>query len=370
VQTFDYVAFDGTGARVAGRLRAGGELDLDRLLEARGLTLTRFRVASRRQRARGSLEGLARRLERPAARRAVEGLIADLRAGNSLSTAMDRRPRTFPAAYRASIRAAEASGELDSVLRRLARNLTWAVALRATTTRALIYPALLVAALTGLVVVLLTFVLPRVVGLFPGGRADLPGETRAVLAVSELLTQNAVGLFGCAALVVLGAWWARRYDGWRIGSSDALLRVPRLGSLVRRLATSRFASTASLLHAAGCDVRTMLRVAGQTCGHAGLAAAFARCADAVRRGRTITGALEDERRMDPLLVQLVEVGEATGSLEHCLDRLVEHYDEEVPRAVERFLAWFEPLLLLVFGGLVLFVLLAATLPLFSLYDAV
>ena len=398
MEAFDWVALDASGLRVEGRMRAAGELDLDRKLETRGLTLTRCRRAKGGARSMGrtgslarserihlttqlatmvsagirvvdALESLAARLERPAARRLVEVVVGDLRRGRSLSQAMARHPRAFPPEYCASIRAAEASGELSPVLERLGSHLSWMAGLRATTIQALIYPALLCLALSVLITVLMTFVIPNVVGLFPAGRADLPQETRVVLALSDFLVEQGLVLVLAAGALALACVALRRRPTGRAWLDNALLAIPRFGGVVRQVATTRFAATASLLQAAGCDVSTVLGTAGAACGHAGLAAAFERCAERTRQGSTITAGLEREGSMDPLLLQLVSVGEATGSLERTLSRLVEHYDEDTPRVVQRFLALFEPCLLLLFGGVVAFVLMAAMLPMFSLYEA-
>ncbi|NUP97311.1 MAG: type II secretion system F family protein, partial [Planctomycetaceae bacterium] len=140
------------------------------------------------------------------------------------------------------------------------------------------------------------------------------------------------------------------------------------GKVARQLATSRFSATAGLLQSAGCDVFTVLHVAGSTCGNASMGAAFERVCERVRRGQTITQALEHEPGMDPMLVQMVAVGEKSGELDHCLERLAAYYDEEVPRIVRRFLALLEPTLLVGAGVIVGFILLAALAPIFKLYE--
>lgn len=390
--TFDYVARDLDGGEVAGRQRADDALGLDRALERRGLTLIACTESRRPQRAGGlrrrelvqltaqlatmiaagvrvvdALDELAQRQTRPAARRLVAGLARELRSGRSLSQALDRSPHAFPDDYRASVRAAEASGALAEVLRRLARHLRWSAGLRATAVQASVYPLILMAASTLLVLVLLTFVIPRIVGLFPGEHHELPAETRFVLGVSELLVRNAPWLALAAGALVAGLSVLRARPAGRARLGRLWLRAPWIGALVRQLGASRFAATASLLHRAGCDVYTVLRVAGQSCGNAGLASSFGRVADLVRRGRTISQGLAAEPDVDPLLVQLVGVGESTGALEHCLERAVEHYDEELPRAVKRTVSIVEPLLLLVVGAVVALILMAAVLPLFEVY---
>jgi general secretion pathway protein F len=395
VKSFEYIALGADGRSVSGREFAESEIGLDRELERRGLTLTSARaVASERLSARArlaredlhalttqlativgagvplleGLEGIGRRLGRAESRAVVEGLLVALREGQSLSQAMELHPRAFPFVFRSTVQAGEASGALDRVLSRLARYLEWSRLMRGLTVQALIYPMILAQALIGLVLLLIYFVLPRLALLFPGGRESLPSQTRFVLGVSDFMRAHWMMLLAAAIACVVAALVGHRHEAVRLLRDRIVLRVPRLGSLVRQLATSRFAGTASTLQSAGCDVFTTLAVSGDACGNAVLRSAFTRVAAQVRRGATLTQALEREPMVDPLLVQLVSVGERSGDLDGCLDRLVAYYDEDIPRRVKRFLSVFEPLLLLCAGAVVAFILLAALLPVFRLYE--
>lgn len=395
MKTYAYEAVASDGRRVTGRSRADDELALDRELEAHGLQLCRATAQSgarsrRRHRVRSdellafttqlavttgagvpllqALQGMGRRAASEPGRALLEEIVIGLEHGQALSEALEAHPRCFPLVYRASVRAGEASGSLDHVLKRLARHLEWNRAMRATTLQALTYPAFLGFAIVALVVALLTFVLPRILKLYPGGAQDLPSQTRTVIALSEFLRGNAPLLVLCLACAVGALVLARRSEAGRIFLGRCVLAVPRLGRVALQIATSRFASTASTLFKAGCDVFTALEVAGQTCGNAALRAGFHRTAEGVRRGMTITQSLEREPLVDPLLVQLVSVGEQSGDLGSSLGRLVEYYDEEIPRLVKRFLGFLEPAILLISAVVVGYILLAALLPIFNLYE--
>jgi type II secretory pathway component PulF len=294
--------------------------------------------------------------------------VLGLEQGQALSEALEAHPRCFPVVYRASVRAGESSGALDVILRRLARHLEWARAMRATTLQALTYPALLGLAIVALLVILISYVLPRILQLYPGGLEDLPSQTRSVIALSDFVRGNGAALLVALVAVGVASSLARRTEMGRIALGRALLAVPRLGRVALQIATSRFASTASILYNAGCDVFTVLHIAGETCGNAALRAGFQRTAEGVRRGLTITESLERERLADPLLIQLVSVGEQTGDLGGSLSKLVEYYDEEIPRLVKRFLGFLEPTILIVSALVVGYILLAALLPIFTLYE--
>ncbi len=395
MQTFEYTAVALDGEVTTGRQRANDELELDRALETHGLTLTRVHVLSNtRSGSYGRLsrrelvtftrqlatvisagvpivEGLrelSKRIRTRAGRLAVEELVRDLEAGLPLSEAMERQPGSFPDVYRASVSAGELSGDLPSVLRRLARYLEWSRAIRATTLQAMIYPCILGLAIIGLVTVLITWVLPRITGLFPGGREQLPRETRTLLAISDFMIANWLLLLLGVVLTVGGWLVALRHHQARLLLSRLALAIPRYGTVARMLATSKFASTAATLQLAGCEVYQVLSVAGRSCGNALMAHRLEAATDRVQRGQTITESLEREPIIDPLLVQMTSVGEQSGDLGDAFEKLSDYYDEEVPRMVKWFLSFLEPALLLIGGVIVAFVLIASLMPVFSLYE--
>ncbi len=389
----EYTAVDSAGVIVRGKLVSAGELELDRELERRGLLLREAREVDARASARAHalrseqlisfttqlstlvsagvplVEGLAsigRRLEGEAARATVEELVGELESGEHFSGALEKHPGTFPPIYRASVKAGELTGALDVVLLRLAKHLEWVRSVQGAIVQALIYPAIVCAAVLGLIVILLTFVLPRIVQLFPGGRESMPLPTRIVLGASDFLCAHGILLGVLAAGTIALAVWGLRQPLGRRWLHVLLLRVP--GPLLRKIATSRFASTAAVLHGAGCDVLTTLDTAARTCGNAVLEESFARAVSNVRRGATIGESFEQERELDPLLKQLVGVGEKSGKLDDCLQRLVAHYDEEIPRAVKSTLALLEPAMLVGAGLVVGFIVFAAVTPIFKMYE--
>lgn len=394
MQTFEYVAVARDGRHVEGIQHAEDEATLDRALDAKGLVLTSAQVLEGRRsngKARLSrselvslttqlatvtgagvpivegLEGIGQRMESQRAQDLLEHIVAELRGGRSFSQTLEPYPKVFPAIYTASIRAGESSGALDRILERLAGYLEWARAMRATAVQALIYPAILMAAIGGLIALLLLFVLPRILGLFPEG-AELPWQTQVVMSLSDGLRENLVAAGIATGLSIAGVVWLLRTPRGQLALHRFLLRVPKLGPLVNKLAMSRFASTAATLQEAGCEVFTVLEISAETCGNRAVHEAFERSIQAIRRGKTMSQAFDAEPLIDPLLVQMVHVGEQSGALDMALMKLARHYDEEIPRAVKRFLTLLEPTLLLGAGGIVTFILLAAVLPLFQLYD--
>ncbi|MCA9000761.1 MAG: type II secretion system F family protein [Planctomycetes bacterium] len=394
---FNYSAVAANGQVTTGLAVAEDLLELDRFLEGRGLTLTQAKQARNGARVGAKpfktpelvffttqmatllaagvpilsgLAGVAKRMRTKHGRALVERLVARLEGGCSLTQALDEEPESFPPVYRACVRAGEISGALPEILMRQAKFLEWSRSIRMTTIQALIYPAILVSAICGLIVILLTFVLPRLMALFPGGRDELPVPTQIVMACSDFLTQNFVFLLAGLGGAVVLAWMIRRSKPLRCWFSKRMLRIPRYGKLAGMLATSRFASTAGTLQAAGCDIGTVLAVSGETCGNAHMEQGFQEVSEKVLRGRSITECLEEMDHADPLLIQMTHIGESSGNLAETLGQLADYYNEEVPRAVKWFLALLEPTILIVAGAVVAFILLATMLPIFSIYDSV
>jgi general secretion pathway protein F len=394
---FEYAAIAANGQCLNGFAVAESLLDLDRVLEGRGLTLKSAKESKANSGGGGKpfnstelvffttqlatllgagvpilsgLAGVATRMPTKHGRELVQRLVVRLQGGLGLTASLAEEPKSFPEVYRACVRAGEVSGALPEILIRQSKFLEWSRAIRMTTLQALIYPAMLVIAILGLIVILLTFVLPRLMNLFPGGRDTLPMPTQIVMGCSDFLINNILLLGVGVVAMVAGLILARRSEPLRRRLSKVVLLIPRYGKLVGMLATSRFASTAGTLQAAGCDIGTVLEVAGSTCGNAHMEHGFQKVGHHVRQGKTITESLEELGGIDPLLIQMTHIGETSGDLSGCFAKLADYYNEEVPRAVKWFLALLEPAILFVAGAVVAFILLATMLPILSIYDSV
>lgn len=385
----------GPEGRVKGFMKASDEVDLDRSLAREGITLVSakfIKAAPRKESHRmvgndlvifttqlatvlgagvpmvEGMRDLGKRMRTLASREVIEDVVRELEAGSSLSKALGSRPRSFPLIYRSSVQAGEMSGSMPEVLQRLAGHMEWTRSIRQATTQALVYPVILATAIMGLVITLVTFLVPRIVKMFPGGADELPWQTRQVLNVSNFLTGHWILLLGAIAAGAVGFFMTLRTPKGRLWLSSRLLAFPRVGEVVRMFATAKFASTAGTLQNAGCSVADVIGLAGQSCGSTRMAHSFNRANDEVQRGATISEALGADPRMDPLLLQMVAVGERAGDLGGCLDKLSEHYDRELPRVVKWMLALLEPAMIVVGGMVVAYTLLAAFLPLLDMYD--
>ncbi|MEM8709771.1 MAG: type II secretion system F family protein [Planctomycetota bacterium] len=385
----------GPSGRVQGFMSAVDEVDLDRTLTKDGVTLIKAKSVKTAPKGEShrmagtdlvifttqlatvlgagvpiveGMRDLGQRMRDRSSRLVINDVVKELEAGTSLSEALASRPRSFPLIYRSSVRAGELSGSMPEVLQRLASHMEWTRSIRQTTTQALVYPAILGVAILGLVITLVTFLVPRIVKMFPGGADELPAQTRQVLTLSNFMTAHWVAIIAATAIFGAGFFAFAKSPRGRLALSTFMLRVPRIGEVLRMFATAKFAGTAGTLQNAGCSVADVIGIAGRSCGSARMAASFVRANEEVQRGSTISEALGADPRMDPLLLQMVAVGERAGDLGGCLDKLSAHYDRELPRMVKWMLSFLEPAMIAVGGLIVAYTLLAAFLPLMDMYD--
>jgi len=394
---YSYRARRQDGAEVFGRAAATDELHLDRVLQHDGLILVSTEAGSSHdprlslRMPRDELIGFTNQLatmiqagipilqalqhqERHANSKQTRVVINSMREmleeGASLSEAFGAHPRVFPSTYVAMVRSGEVSTSLPGVLRRQGEYMDWLRDIKSVTRQAMIYPSALALAVLGLVFILITFLLPRLIGLFPGGYEDLPAQTRFVIQVSDLLRSNWIA-FTALAIVSLGLLsFLVTIERTRILLAKWVLRVPRLGRVLDMLAVARFATTASTLQHSGCEIVSTLEIASDACGNSYLRERFREVVARVRAGEPISEAMDAAGGIDPYLVQLTAVGESSGRMAECLDFVAEAYNAEVPRVVKWALSLIEPCVLIFGGAIVAYLLVAAILPIFKVYETI
>jgi type IV pilus assembly protein PilC len=291
---------------------------------------------------------------------------ADVESGMSLADAMKRHPKAFDALFTNMIAAGEAGGILDTILKRLATYIEKAVKLKGQVQSAMIYP-IAVVVIAGLVVgVILWKVIPTFANLFAGLGAELPLPTRIVIALSNNLVR-----FGPFLVVggVAAGWGFKSYyatTGGRRVIDAIVLKLPILGSLMRKIAVARFCRTLSTLLASGVSILEALDITARTSGNAIIEEAILTTRKSIERGETIAQPLKDTAVFPPMVVQMIGVGEATGALDTMLGKIADFYEEEVDVAVAGLLTLLEPLMIALLGGIVGGIVIAMYLPIFDL----
>ncbi|KAF0814303.1 Type II secretion system protein F [Andreprevotia sp. IGB-42] len=303
-------------------------------------------------------------------KRLVAALRSEILAGVSLSSALSRHPAAFPELYRTIVAAGEESGKASAVMERLADYLEARAALGAKVMLAFIYPIVVMVVSALVIVGLLTWVVPQMVTVFQSAKQTLPFLTRALLWISGFVRD-----WGAIVLVVLvlagfGAWRAlkdpavkRRFHAWK-------LRLPLFGRFELAGNTARLASTLAILVGSGVPLLTALQAAGGVLSNLPLRDAVMEASKQVREGSVLSRALGQSKLFPPVLIHLIGSGEATGRLEHMLDKAASQQSQELENRVATFTSLLGPLMVLLMGGVVLLIVLAILLPVFEMNQLV
>ncbi len=298
------------------------------------------------------------------------GLLAALRAevlsGNTLAHAMAQHPNDFPEIHRALIRAGEASGELDTVMSKLATYSENQQALQQKVLLAFIYPAIVTLVAILVIGGLLLYVVPQVVAVFQQSHQALPWLTRSLIWVTDILsvTWFYILLTGIAALYF--AKQILRQEMMRAALHRRLLRLPLLGKLIQGVNTARMASTLSILFGSGVPLLTAMSAASGVVSNLPMRYALEDAAQKVREGVNLSRALASSGLFPPVLIHLIASGEKSGKLDTMLDRVSKQQEQEVSGFISVLTSLLEPVLILVMGAVVLVIVLAILLPIIQM----
>jgi type IV pilus assembly protein PilC len=291
---------------------------------------------------------------------------SDVESGASLADAMRKHPKTFDPLFTNMIAAGEAGGILDTILKRLASYIEKAVKLASQVKSAMVYPVAVIV-IAGIVVgVILWKVIPTFASLFAGLGAELPLPTRIVIALSD----NLVRFFPFVVVIAgAGAYGFKQYYGTEKGRRvvDAtILKLPVLGSIMRKIAVARFCRTMATLISSGVPILDGLEITAKTAGNAVIEDAVMLTRKSIERGETISAPLKDTGVFPSMVVQMIGVGEATGALDTMLAKIADFYEDEVDAAVAGLLTLLEPIMIAFLGTIVGGIVIAMYLPIFDL----
>lgn len=305
---------------------------------------------------------LRRRATSVRLRAVLEEVEEAIRGGAALSQAFASQGDTFPRIYTASILAGERSGALDEVLSRYVTYMRRSVGLRRKIRGALAYPTFLLLASLGMVVFLTVYVVPRMSELFAGFGGNLPTVTQIVLGISGWLTGN---LFWFAPLVIVAAVgffiWSRTPQG-RLTLDVWMLKLPLAGKLLVQLAVAQASRSLATLLAGGITLVESWEIAAESITNLELRRRSSAILPLIREGRSFTESLETAKWMPELAIDMVGIGERSGSLREMLDEVATFYDAEAEVRLEQLTTTLEPAILVVMGGIVVVILLAIYLP--------
>lgn len=312
------------------------------------------------------LNGLIEQIENKRLMRILTQIREKVVEGRPLSESMADHPSVFSRIDVSMVRAAEAGGALDVVLKRLADFSENRLKLRKKVESAMAYPLFLFMISSIILIFLMSFVMPKVVGIFQGMEMTLPMATRVLIGSTNFLKQYWWLLLasGSGLLAGLGLW-LRTDNGRRIWDR-VRLRAPLFGKLHHKAVIARFARTLSLLLKCGIPLVESLEIARQSMGNRIMEESIAATVKAVGEGADFSTPLKATGRFPSLVTQLVRAGEQSGELEQMLQKAAEVYEEDLESAVASMTSILEPLIILFMGGVVLFMVLAILLPIFDM----
>jgi type IV pilus assembly protein PilC len=293
----------------------------------------------------------------------------DVEAGLSLSDSMARHPKVFSTLFVAMTQAGETGGVLEGSLMRVADQLQKDAALRRQIKSAMVYPIMVIIFAVAVMMALVAFLVPVFVGVFKQFGGELPKLTQVSVFLSEAVTGYWWLIIGGSIAVVVAfvrwkstTWGRKQWDHFR-------LHVPmKIGTIVQQVAVARWSRTLASLTSAGVPLLQALEITGRTGGNVAIEEAMEGVIASVKRGGTIAAPLAQAPIFPEMVTHMVGVGEETGALDHMLDRIAEFYEEQVEASVKALTSILEPIMIIVIGGIVGFIVISMYLPLFEVYN--
>jgi type IV pilus assembly protein PilC len=296
----------------------------------------------------------------------------DVEAGVALSDALQRHPEAFNELYVAMVQAGETGGILDRTLVRVAEQLEKDAALRRQIKAAMVYPSLIGGFALVVLFALVTFLVPVFEKIFKDFGGDLPAITKFTVWLSHMFTQRWYVMFA----VIFGVVWLFRYwkrsERGRVQWDKLKLKFPmKIGDIVQKVALARFSRTFSGLIAAGVPMLEAIDITGKTSGNKVIEMAMDDVRESVKRGGSLTQPMTRVPEAFPVMVtQMIGVGEETGALETMMSKVADFYEEQVEAAVKALTSILEPLMIIIVGAIVGFIVIAMYLPMFKVYDQI
>ena len=313
-----------------------------------------------------SLEILKKQTYKESLLKLYEDIDKEIRAGKSLSFALEKHPQYFKSVYIALVKAGEASGKLSEILLRLADNLDREREFRGKLKGAMIYPALVITAMIGVVFIMITFVLPKLLNIYKDFNIDLPITTQILISISEFSQKYWLFIL----LYILGIGFAiKKYLETERGKrafDEFLLRLPVIGNVIAKSVLVESTRTLAILTSAGVSILDGLRIIIDTTDNLVFKEAFKRVYEDVKKGISMGESMQNEEVFPPMLVQMVKVGENTGHLDDTLKRIAKFFEMESELAIKAMTSLIEPAILIVLAFGVGFLVLSVITPIYNL----
>jgi general secretion pathway protein F len=315
-----------------------------------------------------SLAILSQLAESPAMAEVVQDVLKEVKGGKSFSEALGKYPSVFPKVYVSMVKAGEVGGVLEEILSRLNTFLATSEELRSYVIGAMIYPVLLSVVGLASVTILTIFVVPRFAAIFEDMGVPLPLPMAILKGLSTFVTSY--WWFAGTAIVLLGVYFKRfrQSDQGRLKLDRWMLRVPLVGTVVRKIEVARFSRTLGTLLHGGVPLLQAMTIVRDIIGNQGIATTIEPIRNGIKKGEGISQPIKQSGVFPPLAMHLIEVGEESGKLDGMLIQVAEVYDVEVRNSIKNLIAFFEPALILVMGIVIGTIVVSMLMAIFSIND--
>ena len=405
--TFQYEAMDHTGREVKDSIDASTQEEAQQLIRQKGFFVTKISEKAKKTRKTASKKGSRRKKKaftigkistkhlctftrqlstlqdaglpilrslkilegqsKPGVlKNALQDVIEDIESGMTLSEAFSKHPKAFDRLYCNMIKAGEAGGALEAILQRLADFKEKAQSLKRKIKAAMVYPIVVILVACTIVGFILYYIIPKFEAIFKDFGVPLPRMTTFLIDASHFL----IKYFYIVFLAPLFIWifiklLYRNRTGAYVCDRIALM-IPVMGTILEKSTVARTMRTLGTLVQSGVPILESLNIVKETAGNAVFERAFQRIYESIREGETIAQPLREARIVDDIVVNMIDVGEETGELDTMLNKIADNYDEEVENAVESLVSLLEPLMIVVLGGIIGYIVIALFLPLITL----
>ena len=317
-----------------------------------------------------SLRGVSEQTEKDKIKKLIIGVRAKVMEGYSLAQALAEYPLVFPELYCATVAAGDQTGKLFEILQKLADYTEGQQNIKQKIQQALIYPALMIVISTAIISFLLTFVVPKIIEVFTTSNQSLPQMTIVLISISSFIKSYGIYTLIIFALIFLIFIKSLKKPNIRLIWHRTLLKITVISYLIITINVSRYIHTFAILFAAGVNVLETMKVSASLVTNNVMRLAFEQAASRVREGTSISISLKETGFINSMATHLIGSGEKSGEISTMMERAAIHLDSDLRRLIDTALTLLEPLVILLMGGVVLFIVLATLLPIFSMEQLV
>ncbi len=317
-----------------------------------------------------ALNILIEQCEKPKLREALIGVNGELKRGETLASSMRKRKDVFPNLLTSMIDAGERSGNLDIILKRMAEYYEKETKIRGKIKSAMIYPIVLGVVAIISITFILTFVMPTFVQMFEENNVDLPMSTKMVLETSKVLGKYGIIIFLIlvTAIILLGKYLKSEEGQYKLSSIN--LKIPVIKKLTQKIIVSRFTRTMGIVSSSGMSLVTSIEIVASVVGNKIAEKELLKVKEKVLKGEGLGDSIMNIKIFPPMLASMVKIGEEAGSLDSILDKTADFYDDELEREIKTATALIEPIMIVLMGIIIGFLLISILTPMFTMYNSI